>query len=289
MLRAAEGRGPSSDRRIGRGAAIGIIRISSAAEGGSKEAPFASKIPEWGDIRARLPLNKRREVPPAAVVFRRDESGSCPLCQRVWLALLEKGVQFREEFTGEGIPSIKGEGGEIISGWMECLTHLEHRYPEVPLLPTDAGERRRALDLIKGADAMLLSPDFLLDAQGSTAVMLVARDRLLCAISNLESTLCDAIRGAEGDFLLGGAFSLVDCVFITSVERHAALLPAVHPGSAIRGNASLPLVNAWLDAVATRVPGYAGRAGGDAITHLAKVADAGERYSNALQVRSPGN
>ena len=293
-------RGLSSHRR---GSLSTVCASGDDSDGVAAKSAFASKIPNWEEIRWRMPLNKRREVPRAAVVFTRDEAGSCHMCQAVWLALLEKGIQFREVLAGEerdgDFPCIEEEESEgdlpppkeaRVCGWMDCLMHMEEKYPQVPLLPSDEDQKARAMELIDNASDVVLAPDFLLSATGSTSKMLEGRDALLQAMTSLEGLLEESSRGSGegagegGDFLLGSAFSLVDCVYLPIVERHAALLPAMHPGFSIVGNTtSLPLVNAWLTAASTRVPGYAGRAGGDSVTHLAELAEVDEAFGMALQ------
>ena len=136
------------------------------------------------DLFSRLPLNKRRTLttkpktaepasPSASaaaayvgagseidmeIILRKDAEGMNPGCRRVLFALLEKGVQFQEVSTGSADEAALPElvlGDELVCGWEKCLLALENAVLQVPLLPPDAGERARALELMQDAQALL--------------------------------------------------------------------------------------------------------------------------------------
>jgi glutathione S-transferase len=57
-----------------------------------------------------------------------------------------------QRLSGRTQTPVLVDGDEVIAGSAEILAHLERRFPEPPLLPTDAGERERALAVAKRFD-----------------------------------------------------------------------------------------------------------------------------------------
>ena len=95
-----------------------------SARGMLRPVAFAIVLRKASRGRCRLPLNKRRALKEDAdgatagteetVTFFRDRSAECPGCNRVWLALLEKGVVFNERLVepslDEAYPAIATGG-----------------------------------------------------------------------------------------------------------------------------------------------------------------------------------
>lgn len=52
---------------------------------------------------------------------------------------------------GSQVPVLEA-GGEVVSGSAAIIAYLEKRYPEPPLYPADAGERKKALDIERWFD-----------------------------------------------------------------------------------------------------------------------------------------
>ena len=104
------------------------------------------------------------------VLLFRDTNAWCPFCERVWLALLEKGVPFDVTFIdlrdkpewyldmvpSALVPAVKIDG-EVVTESRDILHAIEDAFPEndgyAPLLPTEGtSERKRVEALMDLAD-----------------------------------------------------------------------------------------------------------------------------------------
>lgn len=244
------------------------------------------------DLFSRLPLNKRRTLttkpktaepasPSASaaaayvgagseidmeIILRKDAEGMNPGCRRVLFALLEKGVQFQEVSTGSADEAALPElvlGDELVCGWEKCLLALENAVLQVPLLPPDAGERARALELMQDAQALLP------DAGVSSMWGAKQRQETMEKLQAMETLLSTH----EGVFALGNTFSLVDVALFPALEmcdaQASILVPALRPSQ----DPAFPALQQWFSAMDSRIASYRSRVKGDtfsAAQHLAK-------------------
>jgi len=250
----------------------------------------AAPLPSWEDLFSRLPLNKRRastsktksEAASAAasaaaayvgagseidmeIILRKDAQGLEPGCRRVLLALLEKGVQFKEVSTaasdGPGLPELV-LGDVLVHGWQECLMALENAVLQVPLLPPDAAQRASALDLMQEAQELLPDEDV------SSMWGAKQRQGTMDKLGAIETVLSKH----EGAFALGTTFSLVDVALFPALEMcdmHASILvPALRPSD----NAAFPALQQWYAAMDSRIASYRSRVKGDAFSAAQRLA-----------------
>jgi glutathione S-transferase len=90
-------------------------------------------------------------------------------CTKVRDALKRKGLAFDSvdvhpmnrapvrKVSGQGLVPVLVDDGEVIPDSTRILLHLEERYPEPPLIPTDPGLRAECLTLEDWADATLMA------------------------------------------------------------------------------------------------------------------------------------
>ena len=244
----------------------------------------ASAVPSWEDLHAKLPLNKRRflekgldedkDEPPLTaaaaaaaayvgagtsvnmdIILRSDEKGLSPGCRRVKLALLEKGVDFKElAGSDEEVPVPELVlGDELVTGWEACLLRLEEAVLRVPLLPSDPSERSRAVEVMRQVAAVVPDSDVRRPWGSKQRQTTVER------LQELESLLAASC----GDFVLGNTFSLVDIALFPALEacdaQAAILVPALRPSE----NPSFPALQKWYSAMDSRVASYRSRVKGD--------------------------
>ncbi len=185
-----------------------------------------------------------------------------PYARKVRLVLLEKGLGFekhelhtksqREELLavnprGE-VPAIVDDGVVIYDSALICA-YLEERYREVPLLPSDPGERWRCRWLERMSDTTI-------DAAGILVfVTKIARSELEQHFPDVPAKVAEAVEGVYGfldrelagrDFLAGNSFSIADAAIIP----HVSVLAFV--GYAI--DESRPNLAAWLERMNQRDP-----------------------------------
>ena len=99
------------------------------------------------------------------VTLYRDTNAWCPFCERVWLALLEKGIEHETQFidlrskpdwykdivpTGQ-TPSAVIDG-QVVYESLDILLAIEERGEGTPLLPSEASDRERVLQELRDFD-----------------------------------------------------------------------------------------------------------------------------------------
>eukprot|EP00892_Ulva_mutabilis_P008032 jgi/Ulvmu1/5600/UM023_0137.1 len=102
------------------------------------------------------------------VLLYRDTNGWCPFCQRVWMALLEKNIEFdtmlinlrdKPEWYGNVATNLKTPAirldGEYICESMDILAALEEKFPEPALMPQDKEEFDAVIEPFSGVSLTL--------------------------------------------------------------------------------------------------------------------------------------
>ena len=103
------------------------------------------------------------------VLLYRDTNAWCPFCERVWIAIHEKGVPYesvgvdlrnkpawyKEMIPTALVPSVRFfPDDELVYESKDILLALERHFPNAkPLLPHDAALRARAMELIEAAES----------------------------------------------------------------------------------------------------------------------------------------
>lgn len=210
------------------------------------------------------------------VLLYRDTTGWCPFCERVWLALEEKGVEYdtvlinlrsKPEWYKSMVPTALVPAaqinGELVYESKEILLKLEASFPERPLLPVDEAGRATAMELMDLADEFSkMGYEFLSGremgaprsngngapaAPADAAKMQELRSAFEAAAMQLDSKLAEH----GGPFWMGQEMGMVDIMFAPSLERLGANLPLFRDFS-LRDHPQLPHLAAWYAAMNTR-------------------------------------
>eukprot|EP00193_Tetraselmis_chui_P011082 CAMPEP_0177790602 /NCGR_PEP_ID=MMETSP0491_2-20121128/23450_1 /TAXON_ID=63592 /ORGANISM="Tetraselmis chuii, Strain PLY429" /LENGTH=239 /DNA_ID=CAMNT_0019312703 /DNA_START=225 /DNA_END=940 /DNA_ORIENTATION=+ len=194
----------------------------------------AGQVPSSCPTEDQLPTSSDSDTAKRVLLYR-DTNAWCPFCERVWFALLEKGIEFDTVFidlrakpdwylemvpTGM-VPAAKVDG-KLIYESADILKALEESFPDTPLLPpSDDPMSQRAAEL-----------------------------KLKAAFEAKLNEMEEVLGESEGPFFLP-EFSLVDIMFTPAMERLACNMPRFR-GFSLRDNPSYPRVGAWLAALEAR-------------------------------------
>ena len=229
--------------------------------------------------QATVQLIPHGDVAPETIVFYRDTNAWCPFCERVYLYLLESGIQHQQTFVDispgkkpswykEVIPtgqtpsmSVGGnavwESNEIIAALESALEKKEHC--GTSMLPPPGEDRDRVLAELKSLDdpeagLQIGSAGYVYmrgarfgetpPADGSTLPAL--REAFVEALRALETRLS----ATPGPYF-EEEFGVLDIALWPSLERQAAGLPAFRSYH-LRGSQEFPAVAAWFDAMDSR-------------------------------------
>lgn len=154
----------------------------------------------------------------------------------VKLALLEKGIEFREvdvlgrtadeafrRISPRGkVPCLVTEQGPI-SETAVILEYLEQQYPQKPLLPADPYQRAQVLTLAREIElyielaARLCYPAGFFGAEVDAAIREKSRSELLEGVATLKR------HGRFAPYVAGSEFSLADIYFLYSLDLAAVV------------------------------------------------------------------
>jgi len=201
------------------------------------------------------------------VLLYRDTNAWCPFCERVWLALEEKGIDYDTAFIDlrdkpvwfkQMVPTALVPAatidGELVWESLDILIKLEEAFPTPALLPPPGAERERVLELVSSAEAVggagyrfLRGGGFGEEPDESKVPAL--REEFEAKLADLESVLGES----SGPFLAED-FSLADICAAPALERLASNLPAGR-GFDLRRNPAYPRLADWYAALDAR-PAY---------------------------------
>lgn len=200
-----------------------------------------------------------------SVLLYRDTNSWCPFCERVWFALEEKQIPFETEFIDLSnkpqwyldlvptalVPAAKIDGNLVYES-KDILLALEDRFPDPPLLPSDATENAIARQWVEDAETNGFKEagyNFLREATTDASELAQLQATFEAKLDELEQ----ALGKYPGPFFVS-SLSLVDLMYSPHLDRWAANLP-VYRGYNIKGNPRFPRINAWFDALHQR-PAY---------------------------------
>ncbi|KAG1672622.1 hypothetical protein FOA52_002102 [Chlamydomonas sp. UWO 241] len=229
-----------------------------------------------------LPTTKESIDASESTILFRDTNAWCPFCERVWFALLEKGVPFETVFINLGAkpdwykemvptaltPAAK-VNGKIVWESMVILDALEAAHPQPALLPLNPDLAASAKSLMAACDnqgvgsagyMFLLGRPFGADSATPSPPV----EELKAVFESKLAAIEEALGVCDGPWFMP-EFSLVDIAYTPSLERMAVLLPHKR-GFALRGNPKYPRLSAWFDALESRPAYQAVRT--DAETHI---------------------
>ncbi|KAL2650431.1 hypothetical protein R1flu_018559 [Riccia fluitans] len=195
------------------------------------------------------------------LVFYRDNSAWCPYCERLWLLLEEKQINYTVEKINMWCYGEKPEwytrmvpsgllpavvlDGKLLTESLDIMLYLESKFSDKnPLLPRPGTPKWSVLDELLRLERRLFGA-WLSRIKGRSGEF----DSAMDAVNK-------ALQKFDGPYFLGTELSLVDCVYAPFLERIAASMP-YWPGVKVRGNERWPAVNRWYEAMDSR-PAYQG-------------------------------
>ena len=234
--------------------------------------PAAAQAPTWSDLQslaAEAEAGAGAAAPPALTLYR-DTNGWCPFCERVWIAVREKGIPYDEVLINlydkpqwykdmvptELVPAVKfADSEEVVWESDAIMRRLDEAFPDKPLF----AEPERVEASMKFTDSLMNASMGLAYRSGNfTEEPLESRRaKLIAAVDGLEAHLAEG-----GPFLLGDEVSAADLMAVPMLERYGVQLPYFAAELQIRDPERWPSVARWFDAMESR-PAYADRVSGD--------------------------
>lgn len=250
-------------------------RLASAATGYTlREGMVPASAPQ-----SITELLRHDEVAAESVVFYRDTNAWCPFCERVYLYLLESGIEHEQTFVDispgkkpdwykEVVPtgqtpslSLGGkpvwESNDIISALEEALHN--GALSGKSMLPSEPDARERVLAELKSLDdpktSLKIGSSGYVYMRGASfgetppedgSNLPELREAFLAALQALEERLAST----SGPYFEED-FGVLDMALWPSLERQAAGLPAFRSFD-LRGSKEFPAVAAWLEAMGSR-------------------------------------
>ena len=155
--------------------------------------------------------------------------------ERVALALAHKGLTVEsevidlsdrsrvEEVSGQGLVPVIEDGGAIVVDSMEILRHLEDRYPQNPLYPTDPARRAELLVFVDWFNRVWKVPPNAIEAELAAPAPDGSR---IGALSREMGAALDLFEDllAGRDYLFG-EFSAADCAAFPFIKYALARDP----------------------------------------------------------------
>lgn len=193
------------------------------------------------------------------LVVYRDNSAWCPYCERLWLLLEEKQLNYTVEKINMWCYGQKPEwytrmvpsgllpavvlDGKLLTESLDIMLLLESKFSDKnPMLPRPGSPQWSSLDGLLQLERRLFGA-WLSRLKGKSG-----------AFDSTMDTVNAALNKFGGPYFLGPEFSLIDAVYAPFLERIAASMP-YWPGLVVRGNDRWPAVNRWYDAMDSR-PAY---------------------------------
>ena len=240
---------------------------------GRAAAPQQAATPDWAEIEALAGVEP--PAPAPVLTLYRDNNGWCPFCERVWVALLVKGIPFEEKTlslqkkpewyldkvpTGL-VPAIEFlDSEEVVWESKDILLRLESdsRFRGYQsLLPE--GEEERATELLGECETITAKMAGILYSSNATADDVASKTR---GFEEAMDTLDARLGESSSPFFLASGFSIVDAMMVPLLERFAVQLP-LKTGLAVRDAARWPALDRWFVAMQSEVLPYRDRVRGD--------------------------
>jgi glutathione S-transferase len=173
------------------------------------------------------------------VTLYRDTHAWCPYCHKVWMQLEEKQIPYRVEKINmrcygpkkrsflakvpQGmlpVLEIEGAPGGVITESSVIMSAIEETFPDHrPLLPTRGSPPRREAERLLALERALFGSWLRwLRAEDSAR----ARAAFEEAMDATDAELHAGGTSSGGPYFMGEEFTLVDCVFASTLERIAA-------------------------------------------------------------------
>eukprot|EP00747_Dinoflagellata_sp_TGD_P167387 gnl/TRDRNA2_/TRDRNA2_191727_c0_seq1.p1 gnl/TRDRNA2_/TRDRNA2_191727_c0~~gnl/TRDRNA2_/TRDRNA2_191727_c0_seq1.p1 ORF type:complete len:555 (-),score=111.14 gnl/TRDRNA2_/TRDRNA2_191727_c0_seq1:29-1453(-) len=236
-------------------------------------AAVATEAPTtWGELEKLLPASAPGDKP--VLTLYRDNNGWCPFCERIMVALREKGIPYEESLINlrdkpkwytdmvptKLVPAIKmHDSGELVWESLDIMNFLDKNFPDTrPLMAPNA-----SVSEALARNDKLLSAGFRFaygnrNASLSDSEKQQRREDFLAVMDELDAALA-----AEGPFLVGPHLTGADAALIPMMERYRWQLPFT--GDLNIYDDRWPAVKRWFDAMDT-LPSYRDGAMGDEVS-----------------------
>lgn len=244
-----------------------------AASAAAAAAVMLERTAKWDELEKKLPSNEPREK--GVLTLYRDTNGWCPFCERIMLALREKGIAFEEQLINlrdkpkwytdmvptKLTPAIKmHDSGQVIWESLDILHYLDEHFPSTTQLMAPNETVSAAL----ARNDAILSAGFRFaygnrNASLSSEEKQQRQDAFFGALDDVDKGLT-----AAGPFLAGPRLSGADVCLIPMMERYRWQLPLT-AGVNVYDGARWPGIKRWFDAMDS-LPNYRDHVAGDEIS-----------------------
>ncbi|CAG9464465.1 unnamed protein product [Pedinophyceae sp. YPF-701] len=193
------------------------------------------------------------------VVIYRDSNSACPFCERVWLALEERGIPydtvyidlratpqwFLDDVAASGkLPALRVRG-EYYTGSINLLNVLEKEFPgskSLPSLLPPSSDFPRLKELVDNFDR-----DSIQSVYNKLLVRQASKKDVLAKAKELDAFIGE--RG--GPYMVGDKLTVADCVYLPFMLRLRARLSALH-GVEIDDAKAMPNLSKWFETITDR-------------------------------------
>jgi len=249
-------------------------------------------VPSWESLESDLGDIKGKEEPPQKpmLTLYRDTNGWCPFCERVWIAIMAKGIPYQETLvslqnkpewfkqmvpTGL-VPAVLFHGDDDNNNntsrklvWESdaILYALDEMFPDTPRLMDDDNneEFKAAMEMQNRLQSAGFK--YLYGGRNETTTddeRQTLKNDFESVLDELDTALKDQLLGddsgdAVGCFRLGKEFSGVDAMMIPTLERWRYQLPINENLDILHNRIHL---QKWFDHLDS-FPPYADRVAGD--------------------------
>ena len=233
-----------------------------------------SSVPTWDALESRLrsavcpeppvyDISDADNIPSNQLVFYRDRNAECPFCERVWLALEIKGIDYITVLHDEEL-KVTWPDGTTQHDSLDIIERLDKEYPGEPdLYPRvsqSVGGVRANIVRFKGVfprntDSRRETPFLYRSGQ------VVPRSDHMVTLEETDELLEEY---DDGPFFCGETITAADIAWAPFLERYAIQLPILYEDLKPRSR-DYPELMKWYDSMERLVPCYLCRVKGDAV------------------------
>lgn len=231
-----------------------------------------SSVPTWVALESRLPsavcpepvydISDAKNIPADHLVFYRDRTAACPLCQRVWLALEVKGIDYITVLYDKEL-KVEWPDGTTQHDSLDILEKIEKEYPGdpnfYPKVSASVGGVRANIVRFNGVfprntDDLKYTPFIYRYGE------VVPKSDHMVTLEETDEMLEEY---DDGPFFCGATITAADIAWAPFLERYAIQLPLVYEDLKPRSQ-TYPELMEWYDRMERLVPCYPCRVQGDA-------------------------
>mmetsp|Transcript_28132 Transcript_28132/g.53252 ORF Transcript_28132/g.53252 Transcript_28132/m.53252 type:complete len:445 (+) Transcript_28132:140-1474(+) len=209
-----------------------------------------SAVPTWTELSEALPIPS---TPTPELVLYRDNNGWCPFCERVWIALEEKGIPYTTELINLRdkpkwykdmvpttlVPAVKFKNDDkVVWESMEVIKELDERYPERKLIDEQHESDMKIVDNV-------VSSAVKYSFSSRNATLTESQKQELENAFEDSLIALDVRLAPEGPFFGGAEPSAADFAMIPMMERNRWQLPVTSPTFPRLDGSEWPALAKW--------------------------------------------